>query len=153
MGRWLFVVWILAGCASHPQAAPREASAAGLTGGNENEGAPSDLPPIEPVGFDTSLLGRWALTHGGAPWLELEIRLEPGLSASVLRFDPAGSWTEFRIVRVKLTDGGVDLLGDDDDFDMDVEIHLVRVGEALEGTADGPSYYGSPSPVMGTRLP
>jgi hypothetical protein len=151
MARWLLVVFV-AGCASLPQEGQARPSALEVTRGNENEG-PAEVAPIEPVAFDTNLLGRWALTHGGIPWLDLEVRLEPGLAVSVLRFEPAGAWTEFRIVRVKLTEGGLDLLGDYDDFDVDVEIHLTRVGSALEGVADGPSYYGSPSLVTGTRLP
>lgn len=102
---------------------------------------------------DEALAGRWSITHGGSPWIELEVAVHPGLSARVLSFDPTGSWTEFAVVRVKLgDDGSLELTGQYSEFEDVVDIVLYVRGSVLEGTASGRTY-GSPEPLLGRRLP
>lgn len=149
--RALFLVLVL-GCGAAPAASPGTTPVEPSANVNrhETDAAPADL--VDAARFD----GLWTLTHDGATWCTLELRAGPAgdLVAGVPRFDPSGSWTEFRVVRVKLdhASGTLELLGDYEGFDETVTVTLRLVGAELLGEASG-STYGMPSVVRGTRGP
>lgn len=150
--RALVVVLVL-GCGAAPAARPGTTPAEPTANVNRHE---TDAVVASDVVATERFDGVWSLTHDAAPWCTLELRVGPvgDLVAGVPRFDPSGSWTEFRVVRVKLdhATGTLELLGDYEGFDETVTVTLRLVGAELVGEASG-STYGMPSVVRGTRGP
>jgi hypothetical protein len=133
MARWM-ILFLMACGSSVPRPEPPIAE-------------PRVVAPRAPV---LDVRGRWRFTHDGGDWVTMSF--EGDLPNVTIDEWHEGSWTQFRVTRVKLDATSMRIEAQYLEFPNTVTIELVMEQGALVGTVNGDTY-GTPSVVRGVRVP